>query len=1007
MKKFYLNLKFLLLLIFSLSSSNILAYDYSEVNSDGKTIYYDIISTRDLTASVVRSNYSYLYDGDINIPSTIEYAGNTYSVITIEAKAFQNCFNITSITIPNSVTTIGSNAFDGCYGLTTLTIPSSVTKIENSAFNLCTKLSTLIIEDGVENLTLGYNSYNSSGVGRGLFYDCPIDTLYLGRDISYYTSKESGYSPFYDLPTLTSVIIGDRVTRIGSYTFSNCTNLSSIDLPENITTIGSYAFSNCTNLSSIIISDGLSSIGTNAFLKTPFLLNQPTDTLIYFGKVLYKYNGTMPADTDIEIQQGTLSIAGSAFSGCEGLTNITIPNSVKIVGANAFNGCSGLTSITIPESVTSIEKDAFGGCSSLSNLVFENGDNDLGIASIEMFSSCPLKTLYLGRNVEYPLFSGKDLISVVIGKSVTQIPTNTFTGCSEIKSIVFEDGEVPLELGWSEQSISNSKGLFYNSSYLEYLYIGRDLIQLLNNNTTYKKENNSPFSRCYSLYGVTFGETVTTIPDYIFYNGTATHITCLSSQPYIINDNTFLTEESSFPHEYMEIAVPIGALETYKSADFWKRYESICMFYIKDGIEYNIYEDKSIVYRCYDDNISEPNIIDKIEVDGFDYNITEIRYGAFADHSNLTSVTIPNGITSIGNSAFWNCDSLSSITIPNSVTSIGEGVFVGCTSLTSITIPENVQHIGGMAFRDCTGLQEIYSLNPTPPSSPADRPSPIFYNVDKSIPIYIPYGTKSDYQMAFEWNEFTNFIEIEVDNSEIKYCSPSGNLCSDCYLRSVTTSGADVNISYNVNSHPGKIYLVLSDTIKVTAGKSITLNLVANSLGLANWNVVHEDIRYCHASLFTDFDINGEFGAPIKTWGNNPPEHNIYGNYDECMNISTTIDIPATAPNGTSHMRVIYTNAWGDFPTACTSSIDKGIAYDFVIEVTDSLTGLSECSNDNVEIYKLDETLNIKNYNGRVKVVNLSGQVVKDFYVNGYAQITLPKGIYIVVTENNTQKVVL
>ncbi|MDO4994041.1 MAG: leucine-rich repeat domain-containing protein [Bacteroidales bacterium] len=56
------------------------------------------------------------------------------------------------------------------------------------------------------------------------------------------------------------------------------------------------------------------------------------------------------------------SIGGSAFSGCSGLTSVTIPNSVTSIGRQAFWRCSGLTSVTIPNSVTSIEGAAFNGC---------------------------------------------------------------------------------------------------------------------------------------------------------------------------------------------------------------------------------------------------------------------------------------------------------------------------------------------------------------------------------------------------------------------------------------------------------------------------------------------------------------------------------------------------------------------------------------------------------------------------------------------------------------------
>jgi hypothetical protein len=84
----------------------------------------------------VTSNYG-VYSGDITIPSAVNYKGNTYVVTSIGEEAFQRCFNLTSVTIPNSVTSIGEWAFSGCYRLTSVTIPNSITSIGNHSFYNC------------------------------------------------------------------------------------------------------------------------------------------------------------------------------------------------------------------------------------------------------------------------------------------------------------------------------------------------------------------------------------------------------------------------------------------------------------------------------------------------------------------------------------------------------------------------------------------------------------------------------------------------------------------------------------------------------------------------------------------------------------------------------------------------------------------------------------------------------------------------------------------------------
>ena len=72
--------------------------------------------------------------------------------------------------------------------------------------------------------------------------------------------------------------------------------------------------------------------------------------------------------TSITIPDSVTTISDSAFSNCSGLTSITIPNSVTTIGNSAFSNCSGLTSITIPNSVTFIGNYAFINCSSLTSI---------------------------------------------------------------------------------------------------------------------------------------------------------------------------------------------------------------------------------------------------------------------------------------------------------------------------------------------------------------------------------------------------------------------------------------------------------------------------------------------------------------------------------------------------------------------------------------------------------------------------------------------------------------
>lgn len=267
-------------------------------------IYYKILSASDLTAQVTYKGNSYdeftdEYSGEVIIPSTVSYKSKTLTVASIGKSTFQKCSGLTSITIPNSVTSI-----------------------ENNAFNGCTSLKELHIEDGTETLSLGYNYYASSDIygGDGLCNDCPLENLYLGRNLSYYDDDRYGDSPFKYKRTLTSITIGNSVTSIGRKLFYGCESLTSVTIPNSVTSIKYQAFLGCSNLTSITIPNGVTSIGN------------------------------------------------SAFRECLVLTSVTIGNNVTSIGAWTFRGCSALTSVVIGNSVTSIGEEAFDGCTGLTNI---------------------------------------------------------------------------------------------------------------------------------------------------------------------------------------------------------------------------------------------------------------------------------------------------------------------------------------------------------------------------------------------------------------------------------------------------------------------------------------------------------------------------------------------------------------------------------------------------------------------------------------------------------------
>ena len=330
------------------------------------------------------------------------------SVTSIGDGAFMNCSGLTSVTIPDSVTSIGSSAFYGCSALDSVTIGNSVTSIGDGAFNGCVGLKQLTIQDGTSNLSLGCNTETNADEytdGKGLFYDSPLESVYLGRDISYSTSRTCGYSPFYKNSTIKELTIGNSVTSIGERAFYNCSGLTSVTIGNSVTSIGGWAFYNCSALTAVTIPNSVTSIGSFAFsgcsslsilkwnvIAHPDFLssvfpNSPLTSVVIGDEVVSVPNNLCKDITTINqvsIGKQVETIGNNSFAGCTGIKTITwkpinytgkLPfpstitptqfsfgNAVETIPENLCYGYSKITSITLPTTVKTIGDMAFFGC---------------------------------------------------------------------------------------------------------------------------------------------------------------------------------------------------------------------------------------------------------------------------------------------------------------------------------------------------------------------------------------------------------------------------------------------------------------------------------------------------------------------------------------------------------------------------------------------------------------------------------------------------------------------
>ncbi len=806
-------------------------WDY---NGDGELSYGEAAAVTDL-------DYEFYHYDQITSFDELQYF---IGLTSIGEAAFAECWNLSSIVIPNSVTSIGGGAFSNCWNLPSIEIPNSVTFIGDFAFRGCTGLTSMMVAMG--------NTYYDSRDDCNAIIETATNTLVTGCKNTVIPNSviSIGDGAFFGCLGLTSVEIPNSVTSIGSQAFEGCTGLTSVEIPNSVTSIGYFAFQDCSGLTSVEIPNSVTSIGYFVFRGCTGL----TSMMVASGNTYYDSRDNCNAiietatNTLVEgcknsvIPNTVTSIEGGAFYYCTGLTSVEIPNTVTSIGGQAFEGCTGLTSVTIGNSVTFIGYAAFQGC---------------GLTSVEI----PNSVTSIGPQA----FLGcSGLTTVTIPSSVTYVGYYAFSSCGNMTTATML-AETPPEWDYDIFDGANMSLFVYVPCESEEAYtsIGwggaRNIFGLCDGTLTVEAMP----AECGTVSG---GGS--------YAAGTECTITATANDGYAfsywtLNGNVVSTEaeftfqlagDMAFVAHFFQAGIIVFADENVKAicVDNWD--------FDSDG-ELSYAEAAAVT--DLGDWLGECPFLDT-NIGTFDelqyfIGLTSIGEGAFAECDNLSSIEIPNSVTSIGGFAFSNCWNLSSIEIPNSVTSIGNQAFADCSNLSSIEIPNSVISIGDGAFSYCNSLSTMTLLATVPPALGDGA----FENVNSAIPVYVLSESVEAYT-SVNWGGFSNFIGIgggtvSVLSNPMEAGTLTGGGTYDAAASCTVTATANEGYAFANWTNNGTVVSTdASYTFTVTGDITLVANFVLDAnivfadenvkaICVANWDANGDgELSYAEAAAVTD-----------------------------------------------------------------------------------------------------------------------------------------------------------
>ena len=807
-----------------------------------------------------------------------------------------------------------------------------------------TQWESVMYEELIAKRPILYSGYPSSGAGHqfiidgydgaGLFH---INWGWGGYPDTYFALSvtEGSEAPVMEYQVLQTALIGVEPSKVVEETI----------IVDNV----AYLCNPYKKTAKVIASDDVDNEASSVTIQQTVNSNGVDYKVVAISEMAFNYWSRIQ---EIVIPEGVESIGANAFHWCFALRKVVLPSTLTYIAKDAFNGDDALnvveSHISDPQDINSFVfygdsysnpvTDEFEVESTLAVLYVPVGSKEKyevlpGWKQFRKIEEGELKEAKVGDMIYwYPSagssailihyessFSYDDykLIGITVPASVniegktyqvTNIGTSAFSNAGEFSSLSLPEGIETI-------GKSAFNGLFIPEIILPstlkvigYGAFANSKIKSLIVPEGVESVYFQAFSFMEKLERLELPNTLKHIGGHVILYTNLPAVVSHITEPFATYSFTFLYETGSYSSSPATLYVPVGTKAKYEALSGWTTFAKIeegdpqegfvgnlKYSYSTGGTTATVIQDES--YK----NLTEVIIPSNINVDGRIYQVTDIGNSAFKDCSNLSTVSLPEGIKILGEYSFNNTG-LKEISLPHSLKQIGEYAFLDCSSIKKMIVPEGVESVGESAFFRMKNLEILELPNSlrnigirlimddaklNSVVSHIVEPFPVaidifafdmIWNGDdfeyspSPATLYVPAGTKEMYKVK-GWTQFADIVEMQgidpVTEEEVSF--------SDVINETTDLSNTVIeNTYYNLDEENGDGYdattqaLVLNSTMTAEQMNAIRDAEVGSVAISDNFNGIIFELSPGKGTVTIDAQTIGTHVLMVQI-GNNTP----------------------------------------------------------------------------------------------------------------------------------------